>query len=322
MENLQLFEAPGTDERPEFALRLGRRLGELSARGVHLGASSWKYEGWLGQVYSRGRYETRGRFSRKKFEETCLAEYALTFPAVGGDFSFYQFPSDDFWRRLFTGLSRPLLFGFKSPEMVTVRQWPAHARYGGRAGQPNEMFLNAELFENAFARPLSAYREHVGVMMFEFGTFNKSQYENVEAFARDLDAFLARLNPQFRYAVEIRNREFLDAPYFDTLRRHHVAHVFNAWTRMPELKIQTAIPEAYSADFTVSRALLRAGRTYEQAVKTFEPYTHVQDPDPAARDALRELIDRALKKHQTTFVFVNNRLEGNAPATLAAVADA
>ena len=41
--------------------------------------------------------------------------------------------------------------------------------------------------------------------------------------------------PDFRYAVEIRNQEFLTPEYFACLRTHGVAHVFNAWTRMPPI---------------------------------------------------------------------------------------
>lgn len=42
-------------------------------------------------------YETCGKFSKAKFEETCLPGHAEIFQVVGGDFSFYQFLSDAFW---------------------------------------------------------------------------------------------------------------------------------------------------------------------------------------------------------------------------------
>jgi len=38
--------------------------------------------------------------------------YAETFPIVGGDFSFYQFPSDAFWSKLFASALAALRFGF------------------------------------------------------------------------------------------------------------------------------------------------------------------------------------------------------------------
>lgn len=311
MGNLPLFEAPRSP--------LAERLEQLAAEGVYFGTSSWKYAGWLGQVYTPERYFTRGRFSQKKFEAECLREYAETFPAVCGDFSFYQFPSESYWLKLFSAAPETLKFAFKAPEMVTVRKWPGHERYGPRGGQENETYLDAGLFEQAFLRPLAPWREQVAVVIFEFGTFAKAQYEGVEAFAADLEKFLRQLPGGFRYAVEVRNREYLDAPYFDALRAHNVAHTFSSWTRMPEMKYQVDHNEAYTADFLVARALLRPGRTYEQAVQKFEPYREIQEPNPGARDALKVLMEAARRKKQLAFLFVNNRLEGNAPGTIQAV---
>ncbi len=239
MANLSLFDTPPEPRRP-----LAARLQALAREGVYFGTSSWKYEGWLGSIYTPERYFTRGRFSQKKFEAECLAEYAETFPAVCGDFSFYQFPSSAYWQRLFASAPASLQFGFKAPEEITVRTWPSHARYGARSGQANESFLNPLLFEQAFAKPLEPYRERVCAIIFEFGTFAKSQYSSAEPFVEDLRRFLSQLPPGFRYAVEIRNREFLDTPYLEALREHNVAHVFNSWTRMPELGVQASFPEA------------------------------------------------------------------------------
>ena len=47
---------------PLEALR--RQLAGLTAAGIYIGTSSWKYEGWLGLIYTPERYTTRGKFSR------------------------------------------------------------------------------------------------------------------------------------------------------------------------------------------------------------------------------------------------------------------
>ncbi|HBY60219.1 MAG TPA: DUF72 domain-containing protein [Solibacterales bacterium] len=316
MTPLSLFDdAPGGFDRRA----LGQRLRELAARGVWFGTSSWKYEGWLEQIYTRERYQTRGRFSKKLFEESCLAEYSETFPIVCGDFSFYQFPSEAYWRRVFTGAPGALQFAFKVPEEVTVKRWPTHPRYGPRGGQANDSFLNARIFDGGFARPLLPYRAQVAVLIFEFGAFPKGSYDTAGDFLRELDPFLGGLPRGFRYAIEIRNPEFLAPEYFACLRSHNVAHVFNAWTRMPELPAQAAIEAAYTADFTVARALLSRGRMYEEAVERFSPYQSVQEENPGAREGLRVLTRRALRESQPAFLFVNNRLEGNAPMTIEGV---
>lgn len=319
MPQLNLFEP---DERPAQAARLGPRLRALADQGIYFGTSSWKYEGWLGSIYTPGRYSVRGRFSQRKFDAECLAEYAETFPVVCGDFSFYQFPSPEYWKDLFGGTPQSLQFGFKVPEEITVALWPRHARYGRRAGQANESFLDAGLFERQFTGPLSSYQDRIATLIFEFGTIPLHVIGTAGEFVGRLDGFLAELPGGYRYAVEIRNPEYLEPGYFATLARHGVAHVYNAWTRMPDLAAQAALPGSVTADFTVVRALLRAGRSYEQAVAQFSPYRSLGQPDPTTRDALVRIADRSRQSGKPAYVFVNNRLEGHAPTTIEAVADA
>jgi uncharacterized protein YecE (DUF72 family) len=307
-----LFEEPGAFDRAGLAAKLR----ELAERNIYIGGSSWKYEGWLGQIYSRERYLARGKFSKRVFEQECLREYAETFPTVCGDFAFYQFPSEDFWKRLFARTPASFRFAFKVPEQITCKVFPAHARYGGQAGKENETFLDAHALREMFLRPLLPYREKTAVLIFEFGAFGKRSFEEPGAFVERLDPFLAALPREFRYAVEIRNPEFLEKDYFACLRSHGAAHVYNAWSRMPELKYQMAIPQSATARFQVCRALLRRGRVYEEAVRKFAPYREVQDPYPEARDSMRILIDRARENKEFLFLFVNNRLEGNAPMTI------
>lgn len=315
MGTLPLFDEPSSFDREG----LRRKLSALAQHEIFIGGSSWKYEGWMGQIYTRDRYLWRGRFSQKRFEAECLNEYAETFPIVCGDFSFYQFPSPEYWNRLFASAPKSLRYALKAPEDITVKMFPTHPRYGPRAGDENDTFLNAALFQSAFLDLLAPYRGQIAVLIFEFGTFPQRCYENAGEFVRDLEPFLAQLPVDFRYAVEIRNQEFLVPEYFACLRRQGIAHVFNSWTRMPDIRVQMQLPEAITAGFTVVRALLRPGRPYEEAVATFAPYEQVRDPNPEARQALRDLIARARERNEPAYIFVNNRLEGSAPGTIEAI---
>jgi len=300
---------------------LADRLHTLAERHIYIGGSSWKYEGWLGQIYSRERYLSRGKFSKKVFEAECLREYSEVFPTVCGDFAFYQFPTPEFWNRLFALTPEHFKFAFKVPEQITCKVFPIHPRYGAQAGLDNEAFLDAHAFREMFVRPLLPHQRKTALMIFEFGAFNRKSFENPAQFVERLDPFLKELPPEFRYAVEIRNPAFLDKDYFACLRSHNVAHVYNAWSKMPELRSQLAIPESATADFGVCRALLRQGRVYEEAVDAFAPYREVQDPNPEARESMKVLIGRARENKQFLFLFVNNRLEGNAPTTILSLVD-
>jgi uncharacterized protein YecE (DUF72 family) len=310
---LPLFDPPSSFDRAA----LSKDLRTLSQQEIWIGTSSWKYPGWLDQIYTRERYHSRGKFSQKRFEAECLAEYAETFPIVCGDFSFYQFPSPEYWKKLFASAPPGLQFVLKVPEEVTVEVFPKHPRYGPRAGSVNEAYLNADALAALFLEPLEPYRARIPSLIFEFGARGASPGE----FVARLGQFLGALPVTFRYAIEVRNREYLQPRYFDCLRQHRAAHVLNAWTKMPALAEQMAMADAFPAEFTVVRALLRQGRKYEDAVQQFTPYDQVRDENPEARDALRALIRRMREERRASYIFVNNRLEGNAPETIRAVVE-
>lgn len=69
-------------------------VGDLALQGVYVGTSSWKYEGWLGRLYTRDRYSYRGKVASSRFERDCLKEYAEVFKAVSVDVAYYDFPQN------------------------------------------------------------------------------------------------------------------------------------------------------------------------------------------------------------------------------------
>jgi uncharacterized protein YecE (DUF72 family) len=237
---------------------------------------------------------------------------------VCGDFSFYQFPTPEYWQKFFAAAPESLRFALKIPEEVTAERFPKHPRYGPRAGFKNELYLDAEALKELFLEPLRPYRGRVASLIFEFGARGTTLPE----FLENLEPFLAALPAEFRYAVEVRNQDYLGTEYFDCLRAHRIAHVFNAWTRMPALSDQMALPGSVTADFTVVRALLRQGRAYEDAVAQFSPYDQIRDENAEGREALRVLIQRMRAERRETYIFANNRFEGNAPETIRAIAEA
>lgn len=316
-------EEPGTADsapaRLTRAVRLCERLQTLARRGVYVGTSSWKYPGWLGQVYDPARYATRGRLSERKFRDECLAEYATVFPTVCGDFAFYQFPTEQMWQKLFAQVPAGFKFAMKIPEDVTMERFPKLPRYGDRAGQTNTSFMDAELVKSQLLDRLQPYRDKLGPLIFEFTCIRDNELRKPANFAEALDGMLSRLPCDvYEWAVEVRNPAFLDGDgvYFDVLRDHGVAHVLNSWTRMPSVDEQTKLPNVFTARHVVSRWLLRPGRTYAQAIEAFTPYEHIKDPYPEGRQALRDLIKQFVPDDRVFYAFINNRFEGSAIETI------
>jgi uncharacterized protein YecE (DUF72 family) len=283
-----------------------------------VGTSSWKYEGWLGLLYTSERYLTRGKLSRANFEKTCLAEYAEVFKTVCLDAGFYQFPSVKMLDGILSQVPGDFRLSIKVTEDITVKKFPNLPRYGRRAGQTNEHFLDADLFIANFLGPLERYRELVGALIFEFGHFHAGDWERGRQFVEALDSLFGRLPKGWNYSVEIRNETFLQSEYFEVLHRHGVAHTFNSWSRMPSVNAQLEMPGSFTADFATARFLLKPGRNYEQAVEKFRPYSEVKEPNLEARLALIDLLTTPAKPGRPgrRFLYVNNRLEGCALWTI------
>src|ERR1051326_8215372 len=91
----------------------------LATKGVFIGTSSWKYEGWFGQLYTPARYEYRGKVAKTRFERDCLGEYSEVFKTVCVDAAYYTFPSDKYLAGLVEKVPSDFQFGFKVTDEIT-----------------------------------------------------------------------------------------------------------------------------------------------------------------------------------------------------------
>jgi uncharacterized protein YecE (DUF72 family) len=300
---------------------LASRIAALAEQNVYVGTSSWKYSGWLGTLYDRSRYEFRNRFSEKRFEDECLEEYSQFFKSVCVDAGYYRFPDERYLSKLTSQVPKDFRLSFKVTDTLTLRRFPKLPRFGAHQGEINPDFLRADIFLSQFLEPLTPFAATVGTLIFEFAEFRKTDLEQ-DKFLSQLDGFLGDLPPTWQFGVEVRNRELLVPEYFAVLRKHGVAHVYNQWARMPSVERQLAVPGSLTTDFAVGRFLLRPGRGYEEAVAAFSPYDQTRDVSESARRAARRLIwDVPMQNGRPNFVYINNRLEGNALNTIWAITE-
>lgn len=296
------------------------QLDALAAGNILIGTSSWKYEGWFWQIYTPERYEYRGKVAKTRFEVGCLEEYGAVFHTVCVDAGFYRSPDDKYTGKLVGQVPASFKLSFKATDEITVKRFPNFPKHGDRAGKANVNFLNAPLFIEEFLNPIEPYRENIGVIMFEFSKFHPADFERGRDFVNALDQFLGQLPTDgWQFGVEIRNKGFLQPEYFEMLSRHRVAHVFNNWTAMPEVLDQMNMDGSFTTDFFAARFLLRQGRAYQAAVDEFSPYKEVKDPNPEGRKAIQYLLNFDGRPGRPCYIFINNRFEGNALQTIAAV---
>ena len=292
------------------------RLRANIPHSVRFGTSTWNYPGWRGLVYHED-YGSKGAAAKM------LREYAAfpLFGTVGIDSSYYGPPTEAVLRSYAEHLPPGFPCISKVWSQITVHTF-TKAQDPDRAGARNPDFLNPDLFIEEIYQPYQRhFAANTGPFVFEFQTIARYSGIDAEGFATRLDEFFSALPRDGQYAVEVRNDDFLTPMYFAVLREHGVAHVFNSWTRMPPIGHQLDLPGAISGPFILARALLRPGRTYDEAVDVFAPYDRIREPNPKLRRDLVRLVDTAVKARLPAYLLVNNRTEGSAPLTIAAVAE-
>lgn len=296
-----------------------RRLAE--DHQVYLGTSSWKFPDWCGLLYDEERYLYRRRFSKARFERECLAEYALTFPAVEVDSTYYRRPRPADLAALGAQVPEGFRLSFKVPDDITVKAFPNLPAYGRRAGLTNDTFLDPAVCHYGFLHLFEPIRDQVGVFIFEFPHFHGDDFAHGRDFVTALDRFFAALPRDWDYAVEIRNKNLLHPDYFGMLERHGVAHVYNAWTHMPTVAEQMRMHPPEAAPFLVARFLLPEGRPHAWAQEKMKPFSRLYEVDPVSREAFIALLDHLTRSDHVptrrSHLFLGNELEGCALHTIA-----
>jgi uncharacterized protein YecE (DUF72 family) len=189
----------------------------------------------------------------------------------------------------------------------------------------NSSFLDPALYTDAFLGALAPLGGKTGLLILEFTRFQPGDFVRGRDFLDALDRFFSALPPGYQHAVELRNPSLLRKEYFDLLEKHGAGHVYNQWQRMPSLGEQwKQFPPDLTRVPAGARLLLKSGRAYQEAVDAFSPYDRVQEPLPEVRATAATMIREAVaaKDGKPLSIYVNNRLEGNALGTLAAILEA
>jgi len=178
---------------------------------LHLGTMGWSYDFWIGNFYPEG-------------SQNLLSEYAKNFDTVEIDNTFYRIPSGDIVRKWKEEVPDGFIFSAKFPRKIT------HIK----------MLRDCEEELSVFIEHLSLLGDKLGPMLIQLPPGFKPEMSGI------LKDFLAGLPERCRFAVEVRNKKWLDEKFYDLLRDNKVALVLLDHPWMPRMSTITA-------DFTYIR---------------------------------------------------------------------
>src|SRR6202451_690617 len=252
---------------------------------IRIGTSAFTAEGWVGSFYPEA---TQPR--------DFLSYYATRFDTVELDNTFYRTPALTTVQGWNTKTPSGFIFAAKVPQVITHEK----------------VLVDCEDDLNHFLKTMDALGDKLGPLLFQFGYFNKSKFKSGAEFLELLKPFLKKLPKGYKFAVEIRNKHWLDLRFVDLLREHGVALALIDQGWMPRPWEMKDAPELITADFTYVR-WLGDRKGIEEKTKTWDKVIVDRQGD------LFEWVGLLKKIHERRIMilaFANNHYAGNGPATV------
>jgi len=312
-------------------------LEKFRFRGLHprvfIGTTTDRYAGWIGQIYSKERYQAR--ISRrthtvggKSFVEEVLpidsvGEYFEHFPVLEIDFTFYRpllekdgRPTQNYHvlreYRKYLGEEDQLVL--KVPQLIFAQK----LRRGGDY-VANEAYLNPAIFTNQFYKPaVELLGSSLSAFIFEQEYQRKQDRSPVEEMASALDEFFGAIPVDNRYHVEIRTDSYLTPAIFNVLEKHGVGQVLSHWTWLPSLRRQFSKAGSRflnSGSQYIIRLLTPRGMKYEDSYAKAHPFDRLVEGmlQREMVEEASELLWIGVNRGVRMNVLINNRAGGNAP---------
>ena len=293
---------------------------------ARLGTSSWNSPGWKGLVWE-------GEYSESQLAKSGLQAYARhpLFRTVSLDRAFYRPLTASQYAAYAAQVGDDFRFVVKAPAQVT------DATVRGKHGQAvrgNPDFLSAELAVQLFAQPaLQGLQNKLGVLVFQISPLPADLHPRIPELLQRMALMLKALPslteqaPDAVVAVEVRDPIWLDpefAPAFaQLLRKAGATYCLGLHAKMPPIEGQLPMlrvlwPGPLVCRWNLNR--LHGAYGYEEAAKLYLPYDSLVDVDLDTRATLAKVINATTNAGHHAYVTINNKAEGCAPLSIAALA--
>jgi len=321
--------------------RIDRFLFRNLAPNVFLGTASDRYAGWIGQIYTKERYEggiscRRKTVGGKSFVEKTLPvesveEYFEHFPVLEIDYTFYSPLLDEAGKptRTFHFLKRYRQYMKQNDRVIlkVPRAISAQKIHRGSKYVENETYLNTEIFIKQFYEPaIEILGATLNGMIFEQEYQRKQDRVPVKNMADDLNRFFKAIPVDTRYHIELRTEAYLSFPVFNVLEKHGVGQVLSHWTWLPPLRKQ--LTRASNRVFNsgrrrIIRLMTPIGMRYKDAYAKAHPFDKLVEGMLQSEMVceVANFMREATVNGIVTNILINNRAGGNAPIIARRVAE-
>jgi len=262
---------------------------EIPGTQILLGTSSFTASGWEGSFYPKGMKSTN-----------YLSYYAKQFPTVEIDSTFYGTPSAKTVQNWYEKTPADFVFAAKVPQVVTH----------------DKVLVDCEPEFDEFIERMHLLGDKLGPMLLQFPKFDKWVLKSPDEFRARLQSFFKRaadLNAG-QFAVEVRNKDWLDARLTDLLREHNVALALTDTSFMPRPWEMKGALDLVTADFTYVRWLGNRKGIEEQTTTWDKTVIDRTSDLKNWVDLLKEMVNN--KKIRKLFAFANNHYAGHGPGTV------
>jgi len=241
---------------------------------VRLGTQGWNYDAWVGPFFPEG---TRAA--------DFLTTYARAFDTVEVDATFYAIPAAKVVRQWASRVPKGFTFALKLPQQIT-----------------HEQRLRAcEDLVALFADSARELGDALGPVLIQFGP----DFGLTELPA--LAGFLPSLPRDLRFAVEFRDKKWINDGVLALLAEHRVALALIDARWIPR---RTMLKLA--ADPTTDFAYMRLMGPDRSIVD----YSRIQVDRTKEVDAWAGVIPALAARVTTVYGYVNNHFSGHSPATV------
>jgi uncharacterized protein YecE (DUF72 family) len=257
----------------------------MNLDGIRVGTSSFTAAGWETSFYPAGMKPA-----------DYLTYYATKFDTVEVDSTYYRTPAVSTVQGWRTKTPEGFVFALKVPRIIT------HEKLLMDCQKEFETFIRtADYLGDA----------RLGPMLLQFPYFNRDAFKSAEEFLGRLEPFLKLLPKGRRFAVEIRNENWLNANFANLLQDHNVALALidQSWVSRPWEMLEPF--DLITSDFTYVR-WLGDRKAIEEKTDTWDKT--IVDRHGEMSEWVKILRNVHKRKIQI-FAYANNHYAGHGPAT-------